>query len=499
MSGLLALLWLLLRSGAKPSRLAYPCQQAALTTAAAAFGVPFIAMVVAARGRLPALLRTGRGVALAAGACVVTVVVLTIAAPDTSYRGTFVQPPPAYEADVFLVNDAGGATTTRFSGVDDLITCMGANGTKFHRSTTDGVTFGPDGLIDRDDVVVIKINAQWAQRGGTNTDVLRGVIRRIVEHPDGFVGEVVVVDNGQGSGYLNRPDNNAEDITQSVQDVVSGFVGEGWRVSGMLWDTFRAVSVGEYAAGDMSSGYIVSATIDPETSVRVSYPKFETANGTHVSYKYGIWSPVSSSYDPAKLVVINMPVLKTHFIYGVTGAVKNHMGLITQSLGTDSHSGVARGGLGSVLAEARVPDLTIVDAIWVLARPGLGPSASYANATRRDQLVASTDPVALDIWAVKNILIPEVVANGYSYNDYRDDQDPDDPASTFRNYLDRSMNEMLLAGIDTTNDLAAVNLHVFVAGVVVPAVSEWGLVVMFAGTLIVATMLLRTRHTGCPA
>jgi len=434
---------------------------------------------------------------MGASACVVTLVVLAIAAPNTGYNGTFVQPPPGYAPDVFLVNDARGPTATRFGGVDDLVTCMGAYGTKFHRSVNETATSGPAGLIDRDDVVAIKVNAQWAERGGTNTDVLRGVIRQIVEHPDGFVGEVVVADNGQGLGQLNRADNNAEDITQSVQDVVNGFVSEGWRISGMLWDTIRTNSVGEYADGDMNDGYIVNPTLDPETSVRVSYPKFRTAYGTRVSYKNGIWSTVANSYDPDKLVVINVPVLKTHSIYAVTAAVKNHMGLITQLLSTDSHSGVARGGLGSVLAEARRPDLTILDAIWVLARPGYGPSASYANATRRNQLVASTDPVALDIWSVKNILIPEIIANGYTYANYRDTQDPDNPNSTFRNYLDRSMNEMLLGGIDTTNDLGAINLHV--AAEPVPAVSEWGLVVMFVATLTVATLLLRTRRLGFSA
>lgn len=213
----------------------------------------------------------------------------------TLYNGTFVEPSPAYNADVFLVNEDHGATTTRVSGVDDLITCMGTNGGKFHRSTTRGLTFGPDGLIDREDVVVIKTNAQWEQRGGTKTDVVRGVIRQIVEHPDGFVGEGVVGDNGQGLGNLNRRDNNAEDMSQSVQDVVDAFAGEGWRVSGMLWETIRTVSVGKYTDGDMTSGCIVSATLDPKTSVKVSYPKFQTAIGTHVSCKKGVWSTASSS------------------------------------------------------------------------------------------------------------------------------------------------------------------------------------------------------------
>ena len=40
LTGIFALLWLLFRSGPKPNRLAYPCQQAAFTTASLAFGAP---------------------------------------------------------------------------------------------------------------------------------------------------------------------------------------------------------------------------------------------------------------------------------------------------------------------------------------------------------------------------------------------------------------------------------------------------------------------------
>ena len=43
-SGFFALCWLLLRSGAKPSRLAYPCQQAAISAAMLAFAAPVVAV-----------------------------------------------------------------------------------------------------------------------------------------------------------------------------------------------------------------------------------------------------------------------------------------------------------------------------------------------------------------------------------------------------------------------------------------------------------------------
>ncbi len=48
-AGLLAVIWLILRSGPKPSRLAYPCQQAAFSAASLAFAAPLISALIAAR------------------------------------------------------------------------------------------------------------------------------------------------------------------------------------------------------------------------------------------------------------------------------------------------------------------------------------------------------------------------------------------------------------------------------------------------------------------
>jgi hypothetical protein len=393
-------------------------------------------------------------------------VVWAVASMESSAPNSILTPPADYRPDVFVVNDVRGVSPGRFGGVDDLITLMGAHGLKWHRtSEVVAPTSDPGGLIDRDDVVIVKINAQWAERGGTNTDVLRGVIRRIVEHPDGFVGEVIVADNGQGSGDLNRPSNNAENIGQSPQDVVNDFAAEGWQVATVLWDSFCSTSVGEYSAGNMSNGYVVNPVLHPRTQIKVSYPKFRTPFGSYVSYKHGVWSPDTQSYDADRLVVINFPVLKTHRIYGITASVKNHMGVVTDSLrsssclSTDSHYGVGRGGLGSVLADVRMPDVTILDCIWIQARPGSGPAATYGEATRHDRLLAGVDPVALDAWAAKFVMIPAILENGYTLSDYDAKQNPDNPDSVFRQYLDRSMNELLLSGIVTTNNYNAVQLY----------------------------------------
>ena len=58
-------------------------------------------------------------------------------------------------------------------------------------------------MISSDDIVLIKVNAQWKYRGCTNTDLIRGLVQRILDHPDKFTGEVVIFENGQGRGSLN--------------------------------------------------------------------------------------------------------------------------------------------------------------------------------------------------------------------------------------------------------------------------------------------------------
>jgi len=66
--------------------------------------------------------------------------------------------------------------------------------------------------------------------------------------------------------------------------------------------------------------------------------------------------------------------------------------------------------------------------------------------------VATHDPVAGDLWAVKNILIPAFIDNGYSPPWPSPSADPDLSTSAFRTYLDASMSQILAAGFDVTND-----------------------------------------------
>ncbi|MFX0066644.1 MAG: DUF362 domain-containing protein [Candidatus Hermodarchaeota archaeon] len=311
------------------------------------------------------------------------------------------------------------------------------------------------------------MNSQWAYRGGTNTDFLKELIQVIVDHPDGFSGEIVVADNGQGWGSMDWPSGNAEDRGQSTQDVVNMFSPE-YDVSTYDWQVIRSNRVNEYSEGDQVSGYIVYDTPDPETGIIVSYPKFETEYGTYISFKHGIWNGIG--YEK-RLKVINCPILKSHRVYGVTASIKHYMGVISQTRGlsglTDSHSTVGTGGMGTVLVETGLPALNIIDAIWVNANPypsgSTGPNTDYSQATRVNVLLAGIDPVALDYWAAKYVLVTTASLTGY---DDIHTLDPDNSersglAEAFGTWLNLTKNELVRGSYNVTTNEKQMNVHVY--------------------------------------
>ncbi|UCC58327.1 MAG: DUF362 domain-containing protein [Candidatus Bathyarchaeum sp.] len=359
-----------------------------------------------------------------------------------------------------------------YSHIRELVNLMGSHGLLFYESGTTGVNRGPEGLIARDDLVLIKINCQWDARGGTNTDLLKELIQMIVDHPDGFMGEIVVADNGQAQygssgngGSLNWANNNAEDHSQSAQDVVDMFT-VSYNASTFLWDTITLKSVGEYSEGDINDGYVVNQTTDPVTGIKVSYPKFRTKFGTYISFKNGIWNHITESYNSEKLKVINFPVLKSHSGYGVTASVKHYMGVVSAKQ-TNAHTKVATGGMGTEMVETRFPTLNILDAIWVNANPApsssCGPSTPYGVATRVNTVMASTDPVALAYWGSKNVLMQAARLTGYT-NTHTINPDNTNPSGVwgeaFGVWLELSKNGIAAKGYNVTTEENHMNVYV---------------------------------------
>jgi hypothetical protein len=479
----LSLFWFVFRTGRKPSRAVYPCQQAAALNANLWFAIYVSPIYFYVRDGISFLENRAR---------VILVVAVIVVASAVVYL-YYPIPPKKNEPDGVLTGDydtdIGTSLTNQSSslspstdifvvrgtnggddGIDRLINLMGSQDLAFYLTDSKGRNCGPEGLIAREDVLLIKVNCQWDERGGTNTDLLRSLIRAILDHPEGFSGEIVVADNGQGQygssgsgGSLDWSNNNAEDISQSVQAVVDSFAASH-RVSTYLWDSITTTRVMEYSEGDLKDGYVVNDTANSMTGIMVSYPKFTTEYGTHISFKHGVWDHETKTYDRYSLKVINVPVLKTHSTYGVTACVKHYMGVpsdkLTTRLGSRTHNTIADGGMGTEMAETRFPVLNILDAIWVNANSPegtrAGPHTSYQQATEVNIIAASTDPVAMDYWASKNILM-QAIPDGSDLTlidpDYME-------ASSFGRWLRLSMEEIVKAGYTVVMNEAQMNVYI---------------------------------------
>jgi uncharacterized protein (DUF362 family) len=292
----------------------------------------------------------------------------------------------------------------RHVGVDALLACMGANGLKFYRSASTTPLSSPQGLIAWNDVVLLKVNAQWKYRGCTNSDVVRGLIQAILDHPEGFQGEVVIMENGQGRGSLNCDtsaaygDNsiqaNANDPNHSFMYLVNT-VFKDTRVSAYLLDPIASTFIADNE--HTVNGYRLYG--------KVSYPCFTTAGGHRVELREGLWQ--GNGYT-GNLKLINIPVLKHHDSGGseITASLKHMYGILSMSDGQSPfrHYGGLGETCGRMMASVRPPVLNLMDAIWV----SYGSITGYpAGATTRvNQLLASQDPVALDYWAAKYIIYP---------------------------------------------------------------------------------------------
>ena len=288
------------------------------------------------------------------------------------------------------------------AGIESLLDLMGRNGLKFYRSPFQGIRNGPLGLIAPTDIVLLKVNAQWKYRGATNSDVVRGLIQRILDHPNGFRGEIVIIENGQGRGSL------ACDTSSSYSDakVHANAVDESHSFLYLVDSVFKDIRVSTFLLDPVRSRFIGAndhATNGYRTFENVSYPCFTTAGGFRIELKEGVWN--GAGYD-RRLKLINIPVLKTHGGSEITGALKHFYGVLSMSDGKSDFRHYAGLGetCGKMVASVRAPVLNIMDAVWV-SHKALGgfPATSTFKA---NQLAASQDPLALDYWTAKNILYP---------------------------------------------------------------------------------------------
>jgi len=331
--------------------------------------------------------------------------------------------------------------------IDTLLLLLETEGIYLHRTNSQ-----PTGLVGSDNVVIIKGNFQWRGRNTTNTDRIKGLIWQILQHPDGFNGEIIVCDNTQiiGTG-INHNDNNSDDTQQSILNVVSTFKSKGYPVYLRDWlDIWDAVA-DEYSYGDSLEGFVY----DPLT--KISYPKFNSPTGNYqISLKHGIWNQDSLTYDPDRLCLINFPVLKAHSMSGATIALKNWIGVLTTAYENERYGGhqamhynyfFGSFALVAKIVGAVFPDLTIVDATWTNIKDNTGQT-DFVNTK---MLLASADPCAASWYAAKFILTPVAITPFHT--------DPDYVGGRYRNNIVAWTNCLKDSGFAVTIDSAEISVY----------------------------------------
>jgi len=354
---------------------------------------------------------------------------------------------------------------------------------------------GIETIIDKEDIVILKVNSQWWHQGMTNTDVIAEFIRMVLDMP-GFAGEIILADNNQSATPEKRGwTTDKRNGRFNYNELIEYFNGQGfpnvgkyhWHPAGPNPTPLQFGGAGDNVVKHPSEGdgYIWPEDLYYEcpygNKCILAYPVFTSSySGVTVDLKDGAFKDGQYTGQPIKF--INFAALNHHGPYtGVTAAVKNYMGVVDMSCGypgpapkgtfnthhigasatfrwmahhrrTLRHIPVVRefyerhpvfrfrytgGVLGKYMKEIRRADLNIITAINI----GWGHRIEPKMAARADTVLASTDPVALDYHAAANVLYPATVDAG-APDYYRKLNNPDINDGPLRNFLQECRREL---------------------------------------------------------
>ncbi len=341
-------------------------------------------------------------------------------------------------------------------------------------------------VIGSTDIVIIKPNAQWVGHGGTNTDTIKGLID-LVLGADGFEGEIIIADN-----HHDDPDNSRAWTTTNrngsfnLNELVEHYHVAGhfnvtkyhWRDAGLnpYPLQFRAGNGSVVSCPEDGDGYVWSTDeySYQGRKVKMSYPIFTSSySGVVIDFRNGVW--MNGKYCDRPLKFINISALNHHSgaYAGVTASVKNYLGVVDMTCGRhglkpkgyynfhyiargwskntflgrllermiETHvirrssfltkslirmsplSGAIGGAVGYFIKTIRAADLNIIAAEFS------GYEGRWKTPAHTRTVLASKDPVALDYYAAKHVLLPL----GGSRSEWND---PDNLRGPFRQYLD---------------------------------------------------------------
>ena len=357
---------------------------------------------------------------------------------------------------------------------------------------------GINSLIGKNDIVILKPNAQWWNQGRTNLAAMKGFIDLVFSIPN-FNGEIIIAennhfmdeslpehekDNCRGWTEISEINGRIDGTNHNINTLIKMYNDAGhknltkyhWRDGGPKLDIWgngqNGPIVKSPAEGD---GYIWS-DIDftfsgffnlKEWKVKMTYPIFtskfsgitiDLKNGAYLRGKNG-----KGKYLPDKPIkLINFAVLNDHGSdTGITSSIKNYMGITDLScgywglkpegyasvhfVGEGFYTYARAGAIAFFMKHIRKADINIVTAEWV----GWGHRTDITKATQMKTILASTDPIALDYYGAKHIVYP------LSKN--REHHDPDNPKSAIRKFLDFALE---IYGKGTLNE-KSMNINIF--------------------------------------
>lgn len=317
---------------------------------------------------------------------------------------------------------------------------------------------GISSIIGKEDIIILKPNAQWWNQGTTNTDAMYTFIKAILGIP-GFRGEVIIAENHQYADPNSRGWNTDKRNGRfNLNELVAYFNSIGhsnitkyhWRCAGPNPNPLQGneSSGSKIVSGPWDGdGYVwnhdISYTSPLGRKCILSYPIFTSAySGVTIDFKNGAWRKHKYTGQPVKF--INFSALNHHSNFcGVTASVKNYMGILDMTCGFqgttpkgywNTHYIGIRDDLtipmikympwrvrakidslykykyvyhtasviGSFMRDVRMADFNFITADWV----GYGSRTDKNMSGHPRTLLASKDPIALDYIAGRDVLSP---------------------------------------------------------------------------------------------
>jgi len=336
---------------------------------------------------------------------------------------------------------------------------------------------GIEKFVGKNDIVILKPNAQWWNQGRTNLAAMKGFIDLVLNIP-GFNGEIIIAennhfmddslpegekDNVRGWIHFSEINGDIDGVNHNLNTLVELYQKQGypnvtkyhWRDGGPKLDIWgngqNGGIVKSPAEGDgyvwTDYDYVFSGFWGlKKWKVKMSYPVFTSKySGITIDLKNGAFlrdGKGGGRYLPDKPVkLINFAVLNHHGKdTGITSAVKNYLGITDLSCGywglkPEGYSNVhfcgehyyryaMAGAVAYFMKTIRKADLNIVTAEWV----GWGHRTDIKRATRMRTILASTDPIAVDYYGAKYLVLPLS-----KKPELHDPDNPDSPIAKFLN------------------------------------------------------------------